>query len=370
MTPFHFTSNRPPRRRLASILQFAFAGISLAGFARGVQADVPRGVFCLLPAGQKCSSSALANPNVDGISIRQAWSDLEPTEGHYDWTYLDTEIARAASAGKPVLLRILTQSSKPAWVTAAVTAAGGTFFSFNDGDGVRTTIPVFWDPTFLAKKTAMIAALGAHFGGNATVKIVAISFANGSSEDWNVPHSSDDVVAWGQVGYTSQKMLDTGKTVLDAAMHAFPTQSIALAVAGDGNLDPDTYYVPRHAIATARASWPGRLIVQKNALAAFTPPAPGAGTAYDIIWTSQPDVAGQMLWVAYGDESYRDNSGISDSASDILHRAVDVGVGYGMKYIEIYQPDVVNQPDEIASAHAALLGGPVPRAPTNLHPVP
>jgi hypothetical protein len=27
---------------------------------------------------------------------------------------------------------------------------------------VNTTIPVFWDPTFLAKKKAMITALGAH----------------------------------------------------------------------------------------------------------------------------------------------------------------------------------------------------------------
>lgn len=73
---------------------------------------------------------------------------------------LDSEVARAAAAGKIVLLRINTHFAKPEWVTNAVAQAGGTFFTF-DKDGVPTTIPVFWDPTFLAKKKAMIAALGA-----------------------------------------------------------------------------------------------------------------------------------------------------------------------------------------------------------------
>lgn len=330
-------------------------------------------MFCLVAAGQKCSEAALSNPNVDGVSVRQAWSDLEPTEGRYDWTYLDSEVARAAAAGKPVLLRLLTQSSKPAWVTAAVTAAGGTFFSFYDRDGVHTTIPVFWDPTFLAKKKAMVAALGAHFGGNPSVKIVAINFANANSEDWAVPHTDDDIAAWTKVGYTPQKLIDTGKTMIDAGMKAFPTQYLTLAVAGDGKLDPDTNYVARNVIAAARTSWPGRLIVQKNSLAAFIPPAPGTGTLYDVVWTSRPDVAGQMLWVSYGDSTYRNNSGVQDSAADILHRAIDAGVGYGMKYIEIYQADVVNLPDEIAYAHAALLGksnGATPRPPTGLQRVP
>ncbi|MEO6872087.1 MAG: beta-galactosidase [Chthoniobacterales bacterium] len=269
MQLLRFSSSHSPHPRKSPALRLAVLAATFLAFAHPAPADVPRGVFCLLPAGAKCSQTALSNPSVDGISIRQAWSDLEPTEGHYDWTYLDSEVARAAGAGKPVLLRILTQGSKPAWVTNAVTAAGGTFFSFDDGDAVRTTIPVFWDPTFLAKKKVMIAALGAHFGGNPAVKIVAINFANAASEDWNVPHTVDDVAAWAKVGYTTQKLLDTGKTVLDAAMKAFPTQYIALAVAGNGKLDPDVNYAARNAIATVRASYPGRLVVQKNSLAVF-----------------------------------------------------------------------------------------------------
>jgi hypothetical protein len=113
-------------------------------------------------------------------------------------------VAKAAAAGKVVLLRIITQSGKPAWVTAAVQQAGGLFFTFEDDDG-PLTIPVFWDPTFLAKRKAMITALGAHFTSNPTVKIVSASFANAKSEDWSVPHTGPDVANWFAVGTQRKK---------------------------------------------------------------------------------------------------------------------------------------------------------------------
>lgn len=123
------------------------------------------------------------------FTIRQDWAEGEPTKGNFDWAFLDAEIARAWAGGKQILLRINTQAAKPAWVTAAIEAAGGTFFTF-DSEGVLTTIPVFWDPTHLAKKKAMITALGAHASRQPVLKIVAASSANATSEDWNGRHHS------------------------------------------------------------------------------------------------------------------------------------------------------------------------------------
>ncbi|MEO6971147.1 MAG: beta-galactosidase, partial [Chthoniobacterales bacterium] len=223
-------------------------------------AEVPRGVFSIANVGKDPLPGVLANPNVDGISVRQDWASLEPTEGNFDFSYLDSAVASSAASGKMVLLRIGTQSPKPAWVNAAITAAGGTFFSFLD-NGTPTTIPVFWDPTFLAKKKAMIAALGAHFTNNPSVKVVVASFANSSSEDWSVPHTSIDVVNWFAVGYTTDKFLAAGQQIIDATMVAFPNQIVTMAVGGSGhvnglNLDPTNDYAARAAVATARASWP------------------------------------------------------------------------------------------------------------------
>lgn len=332
--------------------------------------QIPRGVFSLSPAGNAFRDAVASSPNVDGISIRQDWSELEPNEGVYNWTFLDSEVARAAAAGKPVLLRINTQAHKPAWVTNAVAQAGGTFFTF-DKDGVTTTIPVFWDPTFLAKKKAMIAALGAHFTAKTTIKIVWTSFANASSEDWSVPHTSTDIPNWSHAGYTSQKMLDAGAQIIDATMAAFPNQFVTIAVGGSGNLDQDASYVARNAVAAAKAKWPGRLIVQKNDLATFNPPTPGTGTLFQPLWDNRPNVAGQMLDSCYGDSTYRNNDGVPDDPGHILRKSVDLGVSYGMKYIEIYQNDVLNLPGDIGYAHNAILNPPnAPRPPTGLRIVP
>jgi elongation factor P hydroxylase len=347
---------------LTAIFSFSQAGLS----------DVPRGVFCLLPSGTGGAGNdpaVYSNPNVDGISARQPWSDLEPAEGAFDFTFLDTVVSKAAAGGKQVLLRIGTSGGSavaggntPAWVFDAVNAealpTSQKFFTFDD-NGTLRTIPVFWDPVYLAKKKAMITALGAHFGNNPAIKIVSASFANASSEDWAVPHTATDVNNWLAAGYTSAKMLGAGKQIIDTTMTAFPSQYVTLAVGGNGhtgdlNLDPDENYVARNAVLAARASWPGRLIVQKNTLAAFTPPAPGTGTLYQLLWDSAPDIGAQMLWSCAGDSTFRVNSGVPIDPSMALGESVNAGLGYGVKYIEIYRVDILSLPAATKNAHDAL----------------
>ena len=228
--------------------------------------------------------------------------------------------------------------------------------------GVPTTIPVFWDPTFLAKKTAMITALGEHFTNNPAVTLVVASFANCCSEDWGVPHTPPDIARWLALGYTSEKMIEAGRTIIDATMAAFPNQYVTLAVGGTGeghgiDLDPTEDYVARNAVLNARASWPGRLFVQRNILSTCIPPAPGTGTLFEtLMWDFQPQVGWQMLYPCVNDPTYRSNCGVPGDPAIVLTESVDAGVGYGAKFIEIYQTDVINLPTAITYAHDALLG--------------
>ena len=328
-----------------------------------MRAQVPQGIFSLTASGQAASGDVFENPGVAGMSIRQDWAELEPSEGNFDWSYLDSEIARATAAGKAVLLRIRTQSGKPAWVTTAIENAGGTFFTFDD-DGVSATIPVFWNPTFLTKKKAMIAALGAHFTANPTIKVVAASFANASSEDWNVPHTPADVQNWFAAGYTTDKLLDAGKQIIDATMAAFPNQYVTLAIAGNGhvpggpevNLDPTATYAASTAIATARAAWPDRLIVQINSVSNLNPAAPAASdSAWNTLWNSRPEVAGQMLSSCYDDPTYRVNGGVSEDPATLLTSCLIRAVTYGLSYLEVYQKDILNLPATITYG-SELLG--------------
>ncbi len=328
------------------------------------QAQIPRGVFSLKGAGGNALPGALTNPDVVGLSVRQNWSDLEPSEGVFDFTYLDSQVQAAADHNKVVLLRINSQANKPAWVTQAVQDAGGTFFTFDDS-GVPTTIPVFWDPTYLAKKMSMIAALGAHFGSNPTVKIVTASFANAKSEDWSVPHEEDEVTNWIAAGYTTEKLVDAGQQIIDATMVAFPNQYVALAIGGNGhsetrpNLDASATEVAATTISLSRSKWPGRLIVQINSLSTFNPVAPGLDdSAWNVLWNSQPDVGAQMLDAVHNDSTFRVNGGVPGDEATILTTAVDGGVSYGVNYIEVYELDVRNLQGAITYAREKLTSTP------------
>jgi hypothetical protein len=334
-------------------------------FAASAHAQIPRGVFSLAGAGSVANENVLANPDVVGVVIRQDWADLEATEGQFNFSFLDSEVARATAAGKQIILRISTRAHKPDWVTSAVQDAGGTFFTFDD-NGVETAIPVFWDLTFLAKKKAMIEALGAHFAINPAVRIVWASFANATSEDWNVPHTDADVLNWFAAGYTTEKLLDAGKQIIDTTMAAFPNQYVSLAIAGNGhagatgNLDPTATYAAENAIATARASWPGRLIAQINSLSTFNPPAPGPdGSVWKLLWDSQPDIAVQMLDNCYDDPTFRVNGGVPGDRMDILTTCVDAAISYMINYIEIYQTDVILLTGAVTYAHN-LIAPPTP----------
>ena len=328
---------------------------------------VPRGVFDLVGAGSEIDPAALSSPSVDGISLRQHWADLEPREGVFDFAYLDDQIARADKAGKQVSIRVPTGGDEmPAWVTTAVRNAGGNTFTFTDSDG-QHTIPVFWDPTFLAKKNAVMAALGARYRNHPAVKVVVASFANATTADWNVPHNTDvdvgyatsEVTRWQNAGYATQKMINAGKDVIDAAIQAFPNQVISLAINTNGGVldEPhDDNYVAEKVIANARARWgTTRLVVAKNCLSTKTPaPVPDSDTSLAVWYDSREASSAQTNWRAYDDPSYRINDGIRCEPATALRQAVDIGIAYGISYIELYEADIVNLPAIASYAHAKL----------------
>jgi len=49
----------------------------------------PRGVISLSNSDRIANEIVLNNPDVTGVCIRHSWASLEPTEGVFDWTFLD-----------------------------------------------------------------------------------------------------------------------------------------------------------------------------------------------------------------------------------------------------------------------------------------
>jgi hypothetical protein len=61
-----------------------------------------------------------------------------------------------------------------------------------------------------------------------------------------------------------------------------------------------------------------------------------------------------MLYWCHGDTTYRVNRGVPIDPSTALVNSVNKGVGYQMKYIEIYRRDVLNLAGAVAYAHDVL----------------
>ncbi len=345
-------------------------------------AQMPVGVSYLGNSDRESLQSVLDNPNVDGLSIRASWSTVEPADNVYDWSFIDSEVAKAAASGKWVFLRIMTQSAKPQWVTDEIVAAGGKFFTWVD-DGVTNSCPVLWDPTYVAKKAEMITALAQRYGNNPTIKIVGVSFANCNSEDWNIPHLPENVADWLALGWNSDTMLDVWKQFVDIAMRGFPNAFVSLAINGNGhtsglNLDPDANYLARNAILYADLNYPGRLIVQKNGFSTTTTAAPGDGN-FELLYDAYPNGGSQTLFWCFNDPTYRMNGGVPGDPATILHTTTNIALQYRVRFMEIYQLDCVNLPSEIAYAHNAFHNAPTPTptpsatppaAPTGLHVLP
>jgi hypothetical protein len=130
--------------------------------------------------------------------------------------------------------------------------------------------------------------------------------------------------AWLYHGITGR----CGCAINGATMDAFPNQFVTLPEGGNGNtLDGPggETLVARTAIANARALYPGRLIVQRNALSTCIPEPPDdPNSVWNVIWISRPDVAAQMLFQCFEEPTFRVNCGIPDPAQALMN-AVDRG---------------------------------------------
>jgi hypothetical protein len=311
--------------------------------------QVPYGVFSLTPDGKPVDSKILTNQLVAGVSIRWLWQSVEKSEGAYDWSYLDQQIPLVENSRKKLSLTVISGGKNtPSWVFSA----GVQTFSFVDTNSYSptynqtVTIPVFWDSIFLQKKKNLIAKMGQHFSNNRDIVLVNVHCANATTDDWQVPSSKTDVQNWQAIGYTSDKLINACKQLIDATMSAFPNQVVTIPVArSSNNLDPDPDYVARNVVAYAMTAYPGRFIVQKNSLSADTPDPsvmPVLG-AWQIIYDNQPAVVGQMLWAVTNDSTCRMNGKVKPcDPATVLQEAVELGAEYGMRYEEIYQKDILN----------------------------
>jgi len=78
--------------------------MGLISVAEAAVPPIPKGIFCM-PATETNGypNQILNDSRIVGLDIVDNWADVEATEGVYDWSGLDSQLATAQAHGKKVL---------------------------------------------------------------------------------------------------------------------------------------------------------------------------------------------------------------------------------------------------------------------------
>ena len=133
-------------------------------------------------------------PGLSTVYLRVPWAFLEPAEGQFDWSLLDTPAQRWISKGKQIGLRVTCAESwmryaTPEWV--AKCGAQGDDFTPGQGAirGGEYWEPHYDDPVFLEKLDRFLATLARRYDGNPNVAFVDIG-SYGVWGEWHTLASS------------------------------------------------------------------------------------------------------------------------------------------------------------------------------------
>ena len=165
----------------------------------------PTGYFVIQKVGgQNVSNSKLSSPKWTGILIRERWAAIEPTEGTYDWSFIDEQVARAKKYKKKYMLGINTGNNAPRWL----------------GVPLYMEAPYPWDPTMLAAHAGMVKKLGERYSSDADLVGVHISGPTRGPSG-----SLEMQLAVGlarREGYSEARVIAAWKDCIDQYAQAFP----------------------------------------------------------------------------------------------------------------------------------------------------
>lgn len=293
-------------------------------------ADLPKGVFDLVGSEKSFSTTALQSPYVTGIVIRTFWSTVEPTEGNYNWQYIDSSLQAAQSYNKVATIFVASGVSTPTWVYDA----GAQKFSMIDVNPYHATygqtfdMPIPWDGVYLQKWAQFVKAFGARYDSHSAVHHVVLANPTPFSLEMYMPHSKEDQQHLREAGYTDDRVFRAWQQIIDAYAQAFPSKPWAISIAP---VMSGTQLTDR-IVSYGLQKYGKRMLVQASWLSAHT-------TSQRLAWvsryTQQTTVGFQMLWASSWNAQSNDRQG------DLL-TSIQKGIQAGASFLEIYEADIIN----------------------------
>jgi len=143
-------------------------------------------------------------PGLQVVYLRLAWSFIEPEEGRFEWSIVDTPAQRWIAQGKQIAFRFTCSETPVPYATPQwVEAAGAKGHRYNPGQGIADEgshwEPDYDDPIFLAKLDNFLAAAGARYDGRPEVAFIDV----GTFGVWGEGHTFHTT----KLGYSAETVI-------------------------------------------------------------------------------------------------------------------------------------------------------------------
>jgi len=143
------------------------------------------------------NETALEHSTVNGGLIRVKWSDIEPTEGDYDFSSIEVLRQKIKTRGLKWSLGILAGGDSPLWLTESLKV---DYFDITRIDNTVKRIPKIWDPKVNERLKLLAEALSKEYELDEDLLLVYVPqmTVNGIEGHFN--------------GVTTVQLLDVGLT--------------------------------------------------------------------------------------------------------------------------------------------------------------
>ncbi|MFH0866442.1 MAG: T9SS type A sorting domain-containing protein, partial [Bacteroidota bacterium] len=169
----------------------------------------PKGVYAVIAIDNYGNydtndvNQIIANPAVCGLTIREQWKNIEPSEGNFDFSRIDDAIARATMLNKTIQLIIVPGFYSPDWVLSQIDSCEGYLISpdtlpapcgklkmivpYGVDGGDTLWFPLPWNSLYKQKWQNFLVALAQKYNSNSTVVSIALGGPTSVSCEMTMP---------------------------------------------------------------------------------------------------------------------------------------------------------------------------------------
>ena len=315
---------------------------------------IPRGIISHSGNRQPIPQAIIENPNVVGFLVIDRWSQIEPVEGEFDWSHIDSEIARAEEEGIVVRLALhLGGDDTPDWVMENYPEIK-QIYNYDKRSGEKIWFPAYWDRNFLKVKGRLYKAIGERYRKSPAVFALPASMCDPNTGDWAfIIKDEEQYQTVIDAGFTEARFISAHKQVINMAMRHYGDKYVVTAVGGlpsflkrNGDIEEDSGAL-NAVLEYAFNRYSTRLIIAKGALHAKTPHPIETDNlkGWQTIYDYRPQAAAQFVWSFDNDREYKMN-GKTPYTADEIPRLFDEIMervwAYELNWIEPWKADLLN----------------------------